>query len=431
MRKLLIVFILALLAHYQAFTQNLCLPEASPSLVGIDEQRLGNIDKYLEDLTNQKKIQGAVLLLARKGKVFHFKSLGQADWEKKLAMDKNAIFRIKSMSKPITSVAAMILIEEGKMRLDEPISKYLPEFKNSKVAINKVDSITKKTSIRTIQAEKEISVRDLMTHTSGIIYGWLYPGTLGDIWKAKDNLEFTNIANLSKSLATLPLAFQPGGQWMYGRSTDILGRLIEVVSGLSFDKFLKERIFDPLGMEDTYFELPAEKTERLVPLYIPDAEGKLIKAKSHNDLITKGLPPSALYMGGKRTLFTGGEGLVSTAADYLRFCTMMMNNGQLDGKRILSRKSIELMLQPHVTNIQSPNLAGYDFGLGFAVHTNPAKSLALGTKGEYYWGGAFNTSFWIDPKEEFIGIIMLQIDPYNYLNILKQFKNLAYQSLGD
>ncbi|MCU0447288.1 MAG: beta-lactamase family protein [Microscillaceae bacterium] len=401
-----------------------------PESVGINPLGLARIDTYLEDLIKTKKISGAVALIARKGKVAHFKSYGWADIADNRKMDNEAIFRIKSMTKPITSVAAMMLVEEGKLRLDDPLSKFIPEFKNTKVGINTIDSLTRRPTVKNVALNREITVRDLLTHSSGLIMGWLYPGILGEIWKTKDNLEYTNIGDLSRGLATLPLAFQPGAAWAYGRSSDVLGYVIEVASGMTLDKFFQEKIFAPLEMSDTYFELPNEKLPRLVSAYAFEYNN-LRKIKSATDMLTKGLPPSAFYNGGKRTLFTGGEGLVSTATDYFRFASMLLNQGEYNGKRLLSRKTIELMTTSHISNIPSPLLQGYDFGLGFGIHTSPAKSLIPGSVGEYFWNGAFNTVFWADPKEELIGILMLQIDPYGHLGIVRQFKSMTYMAIGD
>jgi CubicO group peptidase (beta-lactamase class C family) len=414
--------------YFSGFAQSLVI--SSPESVGINPAGLQRIDNYLDDLIKNKKIAGAVALLARKGKVIHFKNYGLADIGDNKKMDTEAIFRIKSMTKPITSVAAMMLVEEGKLRLDDPLTKYVPEYKNTKVGINTIDSLTRRPSIKNVVQNREITIRDLLTHSSGLVSGWLYPGILGDIWKTKDNMEYANIGDLSRGLATLPLAFQPGAAWAYGRSTDVLGYVIEVVSGMSLDKFFQEKIFAPLEMSDTYFELPNEKLPRLASTYAFEYNS-LKKIRSSADMLVKGFPPSAFYNGGKRTLFTGGEGLVSTTADYYRFASMLLNHGELNGKRLLSRKTLELMTLPHFSNIPSPLLQGYDFGLGFAIHSNPAKSLIPGSVGEFNWGGAFNTTFWIDPKEEMIGILMLQIDPYGHLGITRQFKSLAYMAIGD
>lgn len=408
--------------------QNLCLPQSSPKELGLSAEKFEKLHSYLKALTDQKIIPGAVALLAYKGQVIHFENYGWATVETSKKMDKDQIFRIKSMSKPITSLAAMQLIEQGRLKLDDPLSKYIPEFKNSKVAKIVTDSLTGQKSISYVPSEREIKIKDLLTHSSGLAYGWLLPGLLGDIWKKVDEKEYANIGELSRALSGLPLIFQPGTTWMYSRATDVLGYVIEVASGMNLESYFREKIFKPLEMNDTYFELPERKLPRLASVYVPDTSGQLKRVNSSRDYVYPKHALSAYYSGGKRTLFTGGEGLVSTVSDYLAFAQCLMQKGSFKGKKIISEESMALMTTPYYRNI-SQILPGYDFGLGLGIHADQDRSGVLSAKGEFFWNGALNTCFWVDNEKQVIGILMMQVDPYAYKNILKEFKNRVYQAL--
>jgi CubicO group peptidase (beta-lactamase class C family) len=330
-----------------------------------------------------------------------------------------------SMTKPVTGVAVLILYEEGRFFLSDPVSKYLPELARMKVSVLETDAETGEKVRTTVPAKREITILDLLRHTSGIDY--LGPeDTDGKRFYQKLGLNFSTdtIGDLVKKIGQAPLIREPGTGWDYGMSMDVLARLVEVVSGKSYDRFLQERVFTPLRMIDTGFHVPPEKHVRLTKLYAP-AEG--------NTVVLNKTPAQGSYL--KPTVhFGGGSGLVSTAADYLRFCQMLLNGGELEGVRILSRKSVELMSADHLVSIprQSAVLSnGYGFGLTVAVNRGVGFTGAIGSAGEFNWGGAAGTRFWIDPKEQMIGIFMIQILPHTNLTYGGQFKQLAYQAIVD
>jgi CubicO group peptidase (beta-lactamase class C family) len=370
------------------------------------------------------RIAGAIGLISRRGQIAYFETYGWQDREAKVAMKKDAIFRMYSMTKPVTGVAVMILYEEGRFSLNDPVSKYLPEFTKPKVAVVKTDPATKTKTREIVPARREISILDLLRHTAGLDYrgpedsdGKLLYQQLGVF------SEDQTIGDAVRKLAQAPLVSQPGTTWEYGLSMDVLARLVEVVSGKTYDKFLETRIFKPLGMVDTGFHVPQEKHNRLTKLYTP-AENQTIKLST--------AAPQTSYMKAA-TLFGGGSGLVSTASDYLKFCQMLLNGGELNGVRILSRKTVELMSADHLGDLpRAPLLAtGYGFGFTMAVNRGVGQTGAVGSQGEYFWGGAAGTRFWIDPKEQMIGIFLVQILPHTNLTYGTQFRQLAYQAISD
>ena len=379
-----------------------------PESVGVSTSRLQRITSSVEELIQQEKLAGAVTLVARRGQVVHFEASGWQDKENRVPMRKDTIFRIASMTKPITSVAVMALYEEGHFRLSDPIAKFIPEFANSEVLQTESEN---EDDARVVAARRGITIHDLLTHTSGITYqtdpliGPKYneagitqgiiedPGTIGD-----------NV----KKLASIPLLHHPGERFTYGLSADVLGYFVEIVSGMPLDEFFDERIFQPLGMTDTGFFLSEQDVARLAPVYAMGSNGKI--ARETRPRITDGTwvySTTYPYKGAKR-YFSGGGGLCSTTADYYRFCRMMLDSGQTAHGRILGRKSIELMTSRHVAideNAASP----YGFGLGFRIAPEPGVAHQLGTAGTYDWGGIFFTTFFVDPQEELIGISMAQL----------------------
>jgi CubicO group peptidase (beta-lactamase class C family) len=400
-------------------------PTAKPESLGLSSERLDRIGTAVQRGIDDKRIAGAVTLVIRHGKIGWFKAQGMTDREAAKAMPTDAMFRICSMSKPITTVAAMMLYEEGKFLLDDPVSKYLPEFKNAKVRVKPATG-----DPYTIPASKEITIRDLMRHTSGITYQW--NEDLGPMYEkanvASGLLQYDGtIGDSVKQLAGLPLLFNPGDKFEYSLGVDVLGRLIEVVSGKPLDEFFRTRIFEPLGMKDTYFFLPDNKAARLATAYTyyPD---KGLNRFPDTPIREGSFVYSADYpTRGPKKLFSGGAGLVSTAMDYARFCQMMLDEGKVGSKRLLSRKTIELMTHDQLGKIA----ADEGFGLGFGIDGIKAPLNELGSPGEYNWGGFFYTGFSIDPKEQMIVIFMAQLHPTGDLTLDKQVHELAYQAIND
>jgi CubicO group peptidase (beta-lactamase class C family) len=402
------------------------LPRATPESVGLSSERLARIRPVVQSYIDQGKIAGTLTLVMRKGKIAHLEAAGNMDEGK--PMREDAIFRIASMTKAVTSVAVMVLYEEGKLLLDDPLSKYIPEFKDTQVAIVGED----KKSFTLVPVKTAITVRHLLTHTSGITYQFISAEPWAKLYKEagiSDGLVQTEgtIGDNIKKLARLPLMHQPGERFSYGLNTDVLGYLVEVVSGMTLDQFFQKRIFEPLQMKDTHFFLPQEKLSRLAAVYnqLPDSSIK----RMNDDPDTRGyLTYSASYhYKGPRTFYSGGAGLASTISDYARFLQMTLNGGELDGARVLSRKSVELMTVNHTGDL----FGNAGFGLGFSVVRDIGKGNELGSVGQYGWGGFFHTNFFVDPKEKMIGIFMSQLYPANGLRLHERFRSLAYQSIVD
>jgi len=388
-------------------------------------ERLERISKTVQQSIDDKRIAGAVTLVARHGHVVWFKAQGMSDREAGKPMRPDSIFRICSMSKPITSTAVMMLYEEGKFLLDDPISKYLPEFKDPKVLVKPSNGPS-----YTIPATREITIRDLLRHTSGLTYNW--NEKLGPLYE-KANVAAGlmpydgTIGDNVKRLAPLPLLFNPGERFEYSLSVDVLGRLVEVVSGKPFDEFLRTRIFEPLGMKDTSFFPPDNKLDRLTTAYTY-YDGKGLNRFPDAPITEGTFSYSADYPSkGPKKLFSGGAGLTSTAEDYARFCQMMLNGGKWGNTRLLSRKTVELMTHDQLGKI-GPEQA---FGLGFGVAGVKTPLEELGTPGSYNWGGFFFTGFSVDPKEELIIVFMGQLHPTGGLTLDRQVQELAYAAIID
>ncbi len=390
--------------------------------VGVSSERLARLDGFTRQEIEAGRIAGAVSLVARRGKVVYLEAAGKADIEDGRAMKTDSIFRIASMTKPIVSLGVMMLHEEGRFLLDDPISKFIPELAKRRVAVVPESGVLSMDALETVPAAREITILDLLTHRSGFIYGFPNQGPVGELYRrAQPEENAATSAELVKNLAALPLASQPGTAFGYGYSTDVLGRLLEVVSGKTLDRFLDERILGPLGMKDTHFYISPEEADRLVTLY-ERSEGAPLKARDRGRESWHVAAPET-----PKTMFSGGGGLVSTASDYYRFLQMLLNGGEIEGTRLVSRKSIELMTTDHVGQEISIH-PGYGFGLGFAVRQNLGKESSLGSAGDYTWGGIFNTVFWVDPKEELILIFLTNFTPYD-LDQRWYVKNLVYQAL--
>ena len=415
-------YFLILLLAVAIQTQGQPLPTGKPEDSGISAARLARIDQMMQEHVNKKMIPGAVVLLMRNGKVVHQKAFGFKDVESQAALKTNDIFRIASQTKAITSLAIMMLWEEGKFLLDEPISKYVPEFRNPKVLkqVRWAD-----TTYTTIPAKGEITFRHLLTHTSGIDYASIGSQEFTAIYAkagVPSGIGNTNmvLADKMKVLGTLPLKHHPGENYTYGLNTDVLGYLVEVLSGQPLDRFFAERIFRPLGMNDTYFYLPRDKHGRLASLYETNEKGLHRMTGSAYDRVDPDYPKL------EGTYFSGGAGLSSTAEDYARFLQLFLNNGIWNGQRVISRKTVELML----TNQIQPPLTN-QFGLGFGLETDKNDHESVLSKGSFNWAGAFNTHYWADPKEKLVGIIFTNMYNSPYWNLGDRYKVLVYQAIND
>jgi CubicO group peptidase (beta-lactamase class C family) len=398
------------------------LTPGKPEENGMSSQRLERIDKFFNELVSTQKIPGAATLIIRNGKIVYYKAFGYSDVEKKTALKKDDIFRIASQSKAITSLAVMMLFEEGKFLLDEPISKYIPEFKNPKVLAN---LNWRDTTYTTTPAKSEITVRQLLTHTSGIDYAGIGSQEFKAIYAkagvpsgiGNDNMV---LAEKMKILGTLPLKHNPGEQYTYSLSIDVLGYLVEVWSGQTFEQFLTTRIFKPLGMNDTYFYLPADKQNRLVSLY-ETTKGTVNKVTG---TIFDKVNPDYPKLAGK--YYSGGAGLSSTVEDYAKFLQLFLNKGEFNGVRLLSRKTVELML----TNQVQPPLTN-QHGLGFGLETEKNDYQSILSMGSFQWGGAFNSQYWADPKEKLIGLVYTNMYTGPNGNTGDKFKIFTYQAIID
>ncbi len=427
-RSLFLVGVIILLLTPGVLAQG--LPSVRPEEVGLSAERLQRVDQLMQGFVDRRQVSGTVALIARQGKVAYFKSFGTMDEGRPMTND--TIFRIASMTKPITSVAAMMLLEEGKILLNDPVSKYLPEFKNPSVLVSDGPN---EGQYHLVPAKREIAVRHLLDHTSGISYGFWGRPHLSKLYAdagISDGLIQTEgmIAEGVRKLARMPLLNQPGESWEYGLNTDVLGRLVEVASGMPLDQFFQERIFRPLGMRDTHFFLPEEKRARFAAVYTPSEQGGISRLPEGPVRMGPVLFSTNWHYKGPRTYFSGGGGLVSTTSDYVRFLQMLLNGGRLDDVQLLAPRTVELMTRNHIGDLDIFLRApGYRFGLGFAVLVDPDRSGRIESKGEYNWSGFFYTRFWVDPKEDLIGIMMTQIRPNAQLDLDEKFRVATYQAI--
>lgn len=412
------------------------IPRAKPEEVGMSTERLARIRPFMQRYIDQKLAPGAVTLVARKGKVIHFEAIGFRDVENKAEISIDSIFRIASMTKPIVSVALMMLYEEGHFLLSDPIKEWLPEWSRPKVAVDKDPDDSSELPYKLKKANRSITIEHLLTHTAGLANNYVGKYTI-KLYRemGKNRKPGDTIEDYSKAYAQLPLSYHPGEAWQYSGATTIVGRLVEVMSGMTLDEFLRERIFKPLGMHDTHFFLPEYKLNRFMASYA--AKGK--KPIELSDPATA----ESRFVKPPHAFFSGSGGLVSTASDYFRFSQMMLNKGELDGVRILGRKTVEFMTQNHTGDL-SLWLAGpgYGFGLGVSVQMNIdhtdiltqsfwQKVPTTHSVGAFGWGGLYNTYFVVDPVEEMVIIMMSQVTPYTHLKMRKGMVGLAYQALID
>ncbi len=388
-----------------------------PGVLGFDPARLARLDAVIQDNVDRGLMAGGVIYIARDGQPAHVRAFGRQDREADVPMAPDAIMRIASMSKAVTSVAVMMLYEEGKFMLHDPIERYIPAFRGAVVAVPPPKDAPAGTKFVTEKARRPIQIRDLLTHTAGLTYG---SGLAADLYREAKLTDWyfadkdETLAAVIDRLAKLPLHAHPGEAFQYGYSTDVLGRLVEVASGLPLDRFFAERIFGPLKMADSCFFLPPEKEARLAKVYGFQG-GKLI------------LGDQGHYVRGPRRCFSGGAGLLSTAGDYARFLQMLLNGGELDGVRLLGRKTVELMHADHVGEKYRGETRGY--GLGFWVHTDLGAFGELGSEGAYGWGSAYFPQYLVDPKERIVALFMTQHRPSGGNDLNQKFKVLMYQAL--
>jgi len=397
------------------------LPKAKPAEVGLSAERLGRLGRVMQEYVDHDRTKGVVVLLMRNGKVAYHEAFGLLNPEKRTPMPLDAIFRIASQSKAVTSAAVMTLFEEGKFLLDDPVARYIPELTETRIAVPAQEKGA--AGYATVPAKRPITIRDLLTHTAGISYGdgparedYIKAGVYGWNLSAKD----ISIGDYIKKLAALPFDAQPGERFVYGYNTDILGYLIERVSGMSLAEYIEKRISGPLGMTDTHFFLPESKIGRFTPVYGADENGKLklIEPSSDNP-----------YVKGPKKCYAGGAGLLATADNYARFLQMLLNGGELEGARILGPKSVELMTANHVGSLYSGSAQG--FGLGFWVTEKLGRTGLPGSVGAFGWGGAYYTTYWVDPVEKLVAVFMTQLLPAGAIDLHDKFKVMVYQSIID
>jgi CubicO group peptidase (beta-lactamase class C family) len=402
-------------------------PATRPESVGLSTERLERLRAGMQRYVDEGRVAGLVTLVSRNGRVVQLEAYGRADLEASRAMTKDAIFRIASQTKALTSVAAMMLVEEGRLGLGDPVSRYIPAFEKTTVAVPPPAGAVAGTPVGAVPAKRPITIRDLLTHTAGIGYGY---GPAAEQWKAAgiqhwyfaDRTE--SVAAVVERMAALPMDAQPGERYVYGYNTDILGVVVEKVSGTTLADFLEKRICGPLGMVDTQFYLDPAKKARLAAVYAAK-DGKIERAPD-------GVPGQGHYVEGPRIAFSGGAGLLSTARDYARLLQALLNGGELDGVRLLSPKTVELMTVNHVGTLfgeSGPAASGMGFGLGFDVMEDVGKSGRYGSQGAYGWGGAYHTTYWVDPREKLVALLMTQLLPAGGSDLHGRFRTLVYQSI--
>ncbi|MGD9906587.1 MAG: serine hydrolase domain-containing protein [Vicinamibacterales bacterium] len=394
------------------------LPKASsPEAVGMSSERLARLTAVMQDAVRDRQVAGTVTLVVRDGQVAFTDVAGHADIEKGAPMRADTIFRIASMTKAVVSVGIMMLVEEGKVALTDPVAKFIPAF--ARTTVLAADN----GRVAVVPARRAITIRDLLTHTAGISYGqgslepWYTPAGF-ETWYFADRAQ--NMSAWMDKLATLPFESQPGERWVYGFNTDILGNVIERVSGQTLAQFLGERLISPLKMVDTSFFLPADKVSRFAAVYAMGADGKISRAP-------EGRSGQGQYTGGPQVAFSGGAGLLSTAQDYARFLQMLANGGELDGTRYLSPTTVALMTSNHVGTLYQNGAAGW--GLGFEVIEQVGRAPRYGAAGEFSWSGAYHTSFWVDPVEKLVVVFMTQLMPAGPVDLNRRVRTLVNQAI--
>ena len=425
--KKIFILSLALLLQLSFVAAQTIAPFTTSEAAGFSSERLKRLDQEMNAWAQKEWMNGGVALIIRNGKIAYYKAAGYNDMDNKWLMQKEGIFRIASQTKAITSVAMMMLFEEGKFLLDDAVSKYIPAFRKQQVLdkFNAADS-----TYSTVPAKSEITIRQLFTHTSGLGYAQIGSAEANAIY-AKNKLtagigvQDDNLLAAMNRLGKLPLMHQPGEKWTYGLNSDLLGCLVEVIAGMTLNNFFRTRIFEPLGMKDTYFLIPKEKASRLVNIYREDSTGRLLKAEPN--LLNGPVGPDYPLI--NSTYYSGGAGLSSTIYDYGVFLQMLLNNGVYNGKRLLSRNSVRIMTMNQIGDVA---YRGDDkFGLGFQVSTEKSSGKNLAQAGTYGWGGAFATSYWVDPKEKMVLLFYRQLRSTTHGDVVEKFRALVYQALND
>ncbi len=404
------------------------LPKATPESVGMSTERLNRMHAAMQALVDTRQVGGVVTLVARDGKMVDLQAFGFLDADQRTPLRTDSLFRIMSMSKPVTSVAAMMLFEEGKLSLTDPVSKFIPAFREMRVMSRGAQGA------EFTPARRQMTVRDLLTHRSGLTYGFIDNGPVGDAYRTggvADGLglvDGTLEQNVDR-LARAPLVSQPGAEWHYSLSTDVLGRVVEVASGLPLDRFFKERIFGPLKMNDTAFDVADAKWPRMATVYTPDGAGGVRPMRSPESFGNTQFAPDNFKAG--KAFFSGGAGLVSNINDYTRFAQMLANGGVLDGVRLLGPKTVELMTTSHTLDLNLTSTpvigAGAQWGLGFKITNDLGATQQPGSVGMYGWSGILGTFFFIDPKEKLVGVMMVQRYPGS--PAAAPFQSLTYQAI--
>ena len=399
---------------------------AAPETAGFSAERLKKLDKAMNEWVGNEWMNGGVALIIRDSKILYYKAAGYNDLAANTTLDKNAIFRIASQTKAITSVAIMMLFDEGKLLITDPVSKYIPSFKKQTI-LDKFNAAD--TTYTTVPATREVTIKDLLTHTSGIGYAQIGSKEANAIYaknKITAGLGVTDesLLDAMTRLGTLPLMHQPGLKWTYGLNTDVLGCLVEIISGMSLSDFFRARIFEPLGMKDTFFQVPKEKSDRLINLYTEDSTGHLTKAEGN---MLNG-PTVSNYPLLKSSYYSGGAGLSSTIYDYAVFLQMVLNGGEYNGKRLLGRNTVRMMTMNQIGDL---SLGDNKFGLGFQVVTEKGSAAVPAQEGTFSWGGAFATSYWVDPKEKMVLLFYRQLQRSTHGDVIERFRALTYQALND
>jgi CubicO group peptidase (beta-lactamase class C family) len=414
--------ILLLLVLFPSQSAAQGLPRGNPQQLGISTERLERLSRAFDQYVEKGMLAGGVILVARHGQIAYLHPFGMRDVAAQSRMNADVIFRLASQTKALVSVATMILLEEGTLLLSEPVGKYIPEFARTKVAVAREGG-----GYDVVDAKRPITIRDLLTHTAGINYGMSglareqWAGAQIQGWYFADRDE--PMSAVVARMAAVPFEAQPGEQWVYGFATDILGVVVERASGMSLDAFLRTRIIDPLRMTDTHFYLPISKRSRLATVYSAKPMGGIERAPD-----TGGMTSQGAYVDGPRKAYSGGAGLVSTAGDYARFLQMLLNGGQLDGVRILSRKSVELMTADHVEKYGG---LATGFGLGFQTIEQLGAWGQLGSVGEFGWGNAYHATYWVDPREDLLVIYLTQLIPAGSIDDFGKLRALVYAALVD
>ena len=423
MKKQILLISLLISIVFGAFAQP--ITTGTPEAAGFSSERLKRLDAAMDEWVKKGYMNGGAALIIRNGKIAYYKASGYNDLDTTSTLQKDGIFRIASQTKAITSVAIMMLFDEGKLLLSDPVSQYIPSFKKQSVLV----TLNPDTTYTTVPAKREVTIKDLLTHTSGLGYAQIGSKEANAIYEKSKLTAGIGVSNETlltamTRLGNLPLMHQPGEKWTYGLNNDLLGSLVELISGVSLDEFFRTRIFEPLGMKDTYFTIPQAKASRLVNLYTEKSDGTLVKAGTN---MLNG-PVTANYPLVKTSYYSGGAGLSSTLYDYAIFLQMLLNNGEYNGKRLLGRNTVRMMTTNQIGDL---SLGDDKFGLGFQIVSEKGSGRTPAQAGTFSWGGAFATSYWVDPKEKMVLLFYRQLQARTHNELVEKFRALTYQAIND